>query len=238
MGHDLGWPWGGSALVAVAAYLPWAGLLVAWLRRPEAGGRERAGVVNGTLLVGGWVLLQVLAMAYARGADGRGAPASRYLDLLAAGAAVNALAAWLLADGIRPRGLALLAATVWTLGLVVGLGRQAVADFRTALPAKRDSLRLQEANVRALLADGDVAAWRDQPMFALPFPDAEILATYLRDPTIGAALPAVIRPPSASRKVGPWSRGVDWLLRHGGWIFVVGVVGLAGTVGKRLKDEG
>ncbi len=205
LGHNLAWPFSdGSPWVALVLYLPLAGLGVVWLRRRPS----RAGLAGGLLPVGAWVLLQAAAMSYARGGDGQGAPPSRYLDLLAAGVAVNLLAVWLLAGLARPsnplvvagrqradRALALGGAWAWTLFLAAGLTRLTIHDFRADLPSRRENLRQGVANVRAFLIGGDAAALRDKPVFNLPYPDTRALANYLLDPTLQATLPAVIRPP-------------------------------------------
>jgi hypothetical protein len=103
--HSLQWPLRDHHWAAGVLWLPWVvlALRVARTRRGAApgestamrpGGRERR--VDETLVaLGGWVLVQIVATAYARGV-GADYPASRYMDTLAFGAMVNGIAlAWL-----------------------------------------------------------------------------------------------------------------------------------------------
>lgn len=85
----------------------WAGAIM-WLPFVVAAGyvalhgtarRSRTGQT--IIALGGWVIIQLLATAYARGA-GADYPASRYMDTLIFGSGVNALAVgWLLSDAVR-----------------------------------------------------------------------------------------------------------------------------------------
>ncbi len=101
--HSLQWPWRDAIWAALLLWTPW--FCVAWqtltAKRPidsNSPDSSRADWRFSAVItaLGGWVLLQVAATAYARGA-GADYPASRYMDTLSFGAAVNGLAlAWLL----------------------------------------------------------------------------------------------------------------------------------------------
>ena len=97
--HSLQWPiavgpWPAlTALASLPLWLPWA-----WVAARAACGCGPAAGRNFTWMLaalGGWVLLQLLATAYARGAGGD-PPASRHIDTPAFGAIINGVAAaWL-----------------------------------------------------------------------------------------------------------------------------------------------
>ena len=96
--RSLEWPlrdhdWAGAVL-----WLPFL-TAAAYILCNRAARRSRAGQT--IVALGGWVLVQLLATAYARGA-GADYPASRYMDTLIFGTAVNALAlGWLLSRRAR-----------------------------------------------------------------------------------------------------------------------------------------
>jgi hypothetical protein len=88
--HSLQWPAPRAyTWLALVLWLPW--VITTWrvVRDPR---ESPAGLA--LVGLGGWVLAQILATAYARGAAGTGGdfPATRYMDTLALGTAVNALA--------------------------------------------------------------------------------------------------------------------------------------------------
>jgi len=85
-GHALAWPVDFFPLYALLGWLPWGWLGWRLVRSKE----ENPADERALFAVGLWVLLQIAATAYARGA-GAPEPSSRYLDTLAAGIAVNSL---------------------------------------------------------------------------------------------------------------------------------------------------
>ncbi|MEY2880348.1 MAG: hypothetical protein RLZZ15_2728 [Verrucomicrobiota bacterium] len=142
--------------------------------------------------LGGWVVLQVLATAYARGANGD-FPAPRYMDTLAFGLAANALAlAWLLARGPR---LALLAlGGGWLAVLAFGLTGTLRQNFARDFPDERRYYRAAEAHLRAYLATNDPAqlAFDD-----IPYPSVPALIDRLALPGVRGLMPVSVRPPLA-----------------------------------------
>jgi hypothetical protein len=134
--RSLEWPLRDQDWAGAIMWLPFA--LVAWraARHPETG-QSRA--VQTILGLGAWVLIQIVATAYARGA-GADYPAIRYMDTLAVGAVINVIAfAWLCS---RPRTTrATLACTAlavaWLAGFGVGLRELLIRNFVHELPTAR-----------------------------------------------------------------------------------------------------
>jgi len=197
------WPASSMEVFAILYWLPW--FLLAWrvLRRPGIGrapweaGFEGLGL---TLLgLGAWVLLQLLATAYARGAGGP-SPASRYVDTLAFGQVVNGLSlawVWRAGDpGLRPRlGLALLS-LAWSAAFAWGAGMQTAQSLSTDLPQTRDHFARAEQNVHDYLATGnDAFLFRPD----IPYPGASSLLVRIRLPILRNLLPGSVRPPITLR---------------------------------------
>ena len=100
--HSLEWPLRDRDWAAAVLWLPWlvvVGRVVAGAAARSsrfAGGGGDSVAAETIAALGGWVLIQIVATAYARGIGGD-YPASRYMDTLAFGAMVNGVAlAWLL----------------------------------------------------------------------------------------------------------------------------------------------
>ncbi|MEO6244582.1 MAG: hypothetical protein ABIQ12_04025 [Opitutaceae bacterium] len=207
--RSLEWPlrdrdWAGAIL-----WLPWA--LVCWraLRGKSAGFRrtfedsetrpawapaDERDVLTITAL-GGWVLLQIAATAYARGA-GADYPASRYMDTLAFGTAVNGLAlAWLLSvkrtaayQRYQHYALAVGWVAVTTFGLHAVLDSNLRYDLRDAKKYYVNA----EANLRGYLATDDP---KHLARPDLPYPSAEGLIERLSRPSLRALMALPIRKP-------------------------------------------
>ena len=191
--RSLEWPlrdhdWAGAIL-----WLPWvlAAVRVFRSRDPK---ESRAGQT--IVALGGWVLVQLLATAYARGA-GADYPASRYMDTPAFGLMANGLAlAWLasLSFPLAPsRRLALTTlGLAWTVALGVGLWAIVDVNLRNDLPDAKKYYLKAESHVRGFLATDDPAqlAFPD-----IPYPSAGSLIERLAHPSLRALLPTIVRPP-------------------------------------------
>lgn len=134
-----------------------------------------------------WLGLQVLALAYGRGAVGL---SSRYLDILAIGVAANGAALvflWSKAKGITRVTIGTLG-ICWLAGLVYGMNKR-LPHLQMELTEKADASRLQEHNVRRYLLTGDSAWLHNAGFHEIPFPSAEALQQFLDDETIRSFLP-------------------------------------------------
>jgi hypothetical protein len=225
--RSLEWPLRDFEWTAAILWAPW--VIVTWqvLRRrwsptsPSATGVSRDADAHHSgsraeltiFAVGGWVLLQIIATAYARGAGGDW-PASRYMDTLAFGAWINAAAlAWLIAGpktrdqgpktneqpppasprvfGLRSLVFGLLA-LAWLVPLGCGLVSTLQRNLRYELPDAKKYYIKAESHVRGFLATNDRAqlAFDD-----IPYPSADGLIERLAHPSIRALMPVVVRPP-------------------------------------------
>lgn len=201
--HSLQWPWRDRNWAAAILWLPWA--LAAWRvattkpAPPESAPADPLARHAGPILValGGWVLAQLAATAYARGA-GADYPASRYMDTLSFGAALNALAlGWLLTTppARRAARLALHAASLaWVLTLALGLHFLLSGVIPIELPDARKYYVKAEAHLRRYLATNDpkMLAYPD-----IPYPSAQGLIDRLVEPSLRAMMPVPIRTPLA-----------------------------------------
>jgi MFS family permease len=181
-----------NAWLTAILWLPWC--LLAWrtLRRPPGAGREFGVILLG---LGAWVLLQLLATAYARGVEGR-PPASRYVDTLVFGVVVNALAlGWLARFGradLAARGTRAFLALAWIGVVIGGSDDQLKRSLPHELPDQGAYHRSCVANVRSYLATGDEAYLRNPD---IPYPGTESFLLRLLTPPLRELLPASVRDP-------------------------------------------
>jgi hypothetical protein len=196
--HSMEWPLRDQDWAAALLWLPWflvAAHVVRAALRARAGEPAPARAAQTILALGGWVLVQLVATAYARGAGGD-YPASRYMDTLSFGAAVNAVAlVWLLT--VRPPALAsrlshyaLAAAWVGTLG--AGLRTLSEVTLRYELPDAKSYYVKAEANLRIYLATDNPKALDHKE---IPFPAAEGLVERLGNPHLRALMAPPVRAP-------------------------------------------
>jgi len=228
--HSLQWPlrfqhWAGAVL-----WFPW--LLVCWrvVQADARPGDVRSGsegqefrssprfdprAPQTIVAVGGWVLLQFLATAYARGAEAH-YPAPRYMDTLALGAFVNAVAlAWLgsppasqtsqglradSTEGVHPRrgdklsfGLSLIG-LAWLLTLGAGLHETATRQLTSELPETKAYHLEAGIRLRSYLATNDPA---ELEFPVLPYPSAQVLMDRLGHPSLRELMPVGVRAPLA-----------------------------------------
>jgi hypothetical protein len=196
VGRCLAWPLSNHPAFSIVAYAPFifltlsqfAGLRLTQLR-PTPFGRL-------VVAVGLWVLFQAGALAYARAGTGHLIIASRYLDILGLGVAVNVVALCLLVPPVSKK------VPVLVTNIVAGVWL--VATLTMAIIASRDQIRAQfgrkaylrsaEQAVRIYLATKDPSyLGKESPK--LPHPDMTRVATLLNDPGIQTLLPALARLP-------------------------------------------
>jgi len=191
-----------NAWLSLILWLPWGCL--AWRVARGAGGAGRgAGIALSGL--GAWVMLQLLATAYVRGAGGN-PPPSRYVDTLIVGGIVNALAIGWLAGfggpGRTERKFHAAMALLWLLVFVGGGVAQLSRVFRDDLPEGKRYRFYCIENVRNYLATGDEAYLRHPE---IPYPGTGGFLAHLRTPPLQEWLPASVRLPLAM--TGAESRG-------------------------------
>ncbi len=196
--RSLEWPLRDRDWVGAILWLPWAlAAMRTWQARESAEAR-----FGQTLLgLGGWVLVQLAATAYARGA-GADYPASRYMDTPAFGLIVNGIAlAWLLtpppnvAPDRRRQNLRFSLyglGAVWLALLGLGLRDTLERNILHELPDTRKYYVKAESHMRGYLATNDPAqlAFPD-----IPYPSASALIERLAPTPIRALMPVVVRAP-------------------------------------------
>ena len=200
--HNLQWPVprGDAWWAALVLWLPWA--IVAWRALRERGLVAR--VAQPIAALGGWVVLQVLATAYARGANGD-FPAPRYMDTLAFGMVANALAlGWLCSlaaskrseDGGTVSRFASIAraalGAAWLAVLAVGLWQVTPLATTDGLPDNKRYFHNAEAYVKAYLVTNDRA---DLLHDDIPYPGADSLIERIGRPSLRTLMPVSVRPP-------------------------------------------
>ena len=187
----LAWP--GSALFpwALLLFLPALVFLVRRIRSRTTSPAEA--ILLGLL---GWLLLQVVATAYARG--GTGAVLSpRYLDTLAVNVALGLV--FLLREFAgRTRSVLV---SVWLAAVIAGLDQQSCMMWREYVAPNIPRQQRQEGHVRDFLRTGDPAHLLNKPWGDVPYPDGGALVLRLTSPLIRS-----IMPPSVRRSV-PVSNG-------------------------------
>ena len=196
----LAWPWQEHPWVAPLLWSPVP--ILAW--RILRGGGDARWLVPArfALCFAGWLLLNMLAMAWVRGARAVG-PVSRYEDFHLLGAIVNAGALVLVLVSWRDSKSRIASWRVWgwtatwMVPAVIGLAMLVHATVSADLPEFRAFGALQERNTAAYTAGGDKSVMDGYvPRFHLPYPDMGELKEWFDDPVVVAALPA---PYSANR---------------------------------------
>lgn len=169
-------------------YAPFLLVIRGWLLAPE---REVAR--DRLVLLGLWVLVQIASLAYGRAID---VLASRYLDLILVGVAVNATCCLYLVDSFDSTRLATRLALAWAAVISVGFVIDAGINLPHALWERAAQGRQQTINVRGFLADANIEHYRNKPFLDVPYPSADRLAMLTRDPTIRSVLPVELLPAS------------------------------------------
>ena len=206
----LAWPFLDSPVASVVMYLPLGLLLIEYVRTTPAMRDAASGRTAELLLaVGGWVVLQSAAMAYARGAQFAEFKSARYTDVFACGALTNLFAIALFcartSAATRWSTIACGLAAVWAGGLFYGATLRSVAGVKMMRERAADVARGEE-RVRAYVATGDRQHLEANRHPYLPYRDPKRLAMLLDDPTIRRVLPAAVRMPLK----------IDWAEPNGG----------------------
>jgi hypothetical protein len=197
------WPLYATPWLGLIAGAPIVLLAAAYLRSPRVDasgtGAQRDRQMELLLAVGGWCVLQMATLAYAR--DAHGAPPSpRYMDLLALFPLANFLAAGLLltenGQTRRAEQFGVAAAVIWLGTVGWGLRKETVYDLHAWLPWYADAQQRSATNVRGYLLTGDYETFLARKSFPeIPYPSAKRMRDLLDDATIRAFLPSNVRVP-------------------------------------------
>jgi len=189
-GRMAAWP-AKSPWLALVMQTPVAVLLVwLWLRREKP---DRP--VWLVVALGLWCWLQIAATAYARGSDG---VAGRYTDTLALSWCVQFAALLLLvnefADARRLRVAWFSFTAIWLVAGTSGWVKK-LSTIPEELAGKAHLSSIQETNVKAYLATGDIKHLEEKPHLHIPYPSPTALKNWLDDPTLRAILPTTLKSP-------------------------------------------
>ncbi len=215
--HSLQWPWRDQDLLALVLWSPWLLLALQVFTLPQSptsspSSPSPTSPPQAVLALGGWVLLQLAATAYARGA-GADYPASRYMDTLTFGAMANALAlACLLhappsafplptfAFRLPPFAFRLSIAALWFVALTLGLWKFLADTVRWELDGAKSYYGKAESNLRRYLTTNDPKHFANPD---IPCPGAEGLVERLAIPSLRALMPVPIRAPLPLQSAAP-----------------------------------
>lgn len=178
-------------------------LLLAWALLTRRPATDSAWFL---ISLGLWGVAQSVAIAYGRAA---GYEASRYSDNSSITLVVGFACLLHLHGALtgRLRRYLLLFGLVWLAVVLVGIIKVVTGNLTSQIQWRHNTSLLQEYNVRAFLASGDMARLPETPAMQIPYPRAQTLATVLNNPGMRAILPTNLRaelqplgsPPAISR---------------------------------------
>jgi len=238
--QNMAWPNESYAWTAIIVWLPCLIVFVQYIFRRD----DERSIYEFVLGFGLWIALQSAALAFTR----CGILASRHTVFLSLSLPVNFLALLLLAhDRFLPsflRKTLIIIFLVW-IGFV-GHSLWKISDkaHRAEAEQTKHHLVQSEKNVRAFLQTDNPAALENKPLYDIPFPDPQALATVLRNNHIRSIMPSCA---TGSVKQGPLSVVVSKLIPIGDKLIFIGIGLLVilggirfyqslGTLEKRLAD--
>jgi hypothetical protein len=186
------WPWQETIWLAPVVWSPI--LMLGWLVVRGRGDDRWLASARPVLCIAGWLVLNFLAMAWARGAHAVG-PVPRYEDFHLVGILMNACALMLCLFHWRDRGHGKKLPSVWiaawllpTAGGLIWLFHFAI---RIELPDFRAFGNIQENNIARYTIGGDSSVFENYvSRFHLPYPNPAELKAWLDQPEVRAALPS------------------------------------------------
>ncbi|MGF1657186.1 MAG: hypothetical protein ACFCU3_09430 [Verrucomicrobiales bacterium] len=193
---NLSWPWEGPFLLTFWIYLPLALLsgMVAWRFYK---GQKQSYLHLFLVMLGSLAVLQLFAMAYARGFGGMG-PQPRFIDMHTLGFVVNALCVFVVWESFAhistfPQRFRRVLGSLWLFLFVVGgvFHMREVIVFH--LPERKLQADQQMINVRGYLATRDRAQYLDdKTRLHVPFEAINRFAEILENDRLLTLLPASV----------------------------------------------
>jgi len=238
--QNMAWPNEGQAWMASIVWLPSLVVFIQYAFHRNQDQKKYEFILG----FGLWIAFQAAALAFTR----CGILASRHTVFLSLSLPVNFLALLLLAhDRLLPvflRRTLLIFFLVW-LGFI-GHSLWKISDKAHLAEAEKTKQHLvqSENNVRNFLQTDNPAALENKPLYDIPYPDPQALATVLRNKHIRAIMPAGV---NHENKQGPLSIVVAKLIPKGDKLIFIGIgllviLGLIrfyqslGTLEKRLTS--
>ncbi len=240
--ENLAWPFSKQPALGLLFSLPLVLVAVKYFR---GGFADRRGA-EFVLVLGGWAILQALALAYGRA---RIAESSRYLDALSALPLANGAALFVLAAEkdfwLRLRKIALPLALLWAGIMIYGQVQSSRTVAGNYLEGTRGWGLAQVLTVRNFLAAPDAGVLRNAPREAVPYWSAEWLEEILRQRKLVALLPMEVQANPELAKKGRFSGAAETLVLNAVPILITGILlGVVLTVlalrdaGSSLRGEG
>jgi hypothetical protein len=184
------------------------------------------------LALGLWVLVQIVAISVARGTPAL-VITPRYYEIFWLGLVANTLALHRLAQLMNDRSpgqVLKVAVTIAMAGWILSISAKSLSfaqsHWRYDLPAYRGFAQSQMQQVKAYLAGGEISVLQALPYPQVPHPDANYLASQLRNPIIRGVLPpelSEVPAPPPSRWATALRRTAFWWLGAGTALLVAGL---------------
>lgn len=193
------WPFRARNIVGLLMYVPF----VLWLARSfyiKAEHRFHLGI-------GLFVVIQIVAMAWLRGADGV-PPSNRYWELLLLGIWINGVCLVYLLRGSCSIVLKALAAT-WIVCMTLGMSGLAHDSISGGLPERKAQSELAGKLIREYLTSHDPTVFSGYSGLEISYPDRDALLRIISDPTVEQLLPSRINGGTPGRL----SVNIHWLFQ-------------------------
>ncbi len=149
------------------------------------------------IVLGAFVLFQIFAMGYFRGADGV-PPANRYLIILSFGICANLLC---LIELFRPRGsfMNLFLAVAWLFAIGFGVLLAAYASLTVGLPERYAQSITSQSILLEYLENRNMSVFEGYEDLEISYNNPERLADILSDPVVNSFLPSTLVPANSGR---------------------------------------
>ena len=195
LARALAWPWVYKPILVFVIYLPF----VIFSLRLFQIHRYQSQTELFVLALGGWVILQSLSIAYARGAGGS-IPAPRYMDILALGGIANLCALYYLTKppfklSLKVNYWIVIIGRIWITFYLVSVLVFALDISRPQLENAYELRLIQLKNAKAYLETRDFKHLENKPHLHIPYPNAKRLADLLSKPEINYILPIELQVP-------------------------------------------
>ena len=208
----LWWPFRLSNVLGVFVYIP----MLIYFSRSFFGNSMRIVLA----ILGVFVILQIIAMGYFRGADGV-PPANRYLTILSLGICVNMLC---LMDILKQRFSlkTLFFGSIWVIVVSYGVLMAARASLTAGLPERYEQNLVAQSIITEFLIDGNESVLVGYSDLEISYNDPERLVDLLSDPVMVSILPSTLNPANPDRL----NSAKNFLFRYNPVLMSLGILAL------------
>ena len=227
LGKSLAWPFSEKPLMAVPMFAPTIMLIGYYLKNRKTISREDLFV----LAIGFWVIIQAVAIAYVRGADGN-SPANRYVETLKFSPLINLLVLFVLAKEFKNwqyKNYFFLACGGWAGIAILGLLSSGLTVFSNGLPGTYYFNQEAKINISNYLQTRDRSHLENKPFFMITHISVDKLIKFLEDETLRDLIPITAEGTDSRLRAGKLRPLTEGLMNAGQWILLLGIVLLIGT---------